>query len=181
MNHDLEQRLIALLREKSVRRGEFKLASGRTSDFYVDARQTTLHGEGAFIVGQLMLAKLRPDVVGIGGMTLGADPIACATATVAYAAGRSLHAFLIRKEPKDHGTARVVEGLGNLPEGSPVAIVEDTTTTGASLLKAVDRAREAGLDVVQCLTVVEREEGATEALAAAGLRLVPLTTRSQLL
>jgi len=178
---DLESRLVALLREKSVRHGEFTLASGKKSDLYVDARQTTLHAEGGWLVGTLMLARLRPDVVGVGGMTLGADPIASSTQTVAWAAGRTLHAFLIRKEAKEHGAGGLVVGLANLPPGSKVAVVEDTTTTGGSLIKAVERAREAGLDVVQCLTVVDREEGAAEALAAAGLRLEALATRAVLL
>lgn len=176
----LEARLVALLREKSVRHGTFTLASGKVSDFYVDARQTTLHAEGGWLVGSLMLERLRPDVVGIGGMTLGADPIASCTATVAWAAGRTLHAFLIRKEAKEHGAGGLVVGLANLPPGSRVAIVEDTATTGGSMLKAVERAREAGLDVVQCLTVVDREEGAAAAVAAAGLHLEALATRASL-
>jgi len=180
MSADLEARLVALLNEKSVRFGEFTLASGKKSDFYVDARQTTLHAEGGWLVGSLVLARLRDDVVGIGGMTLGADPIASSTATVAYTAGRTLHAFLIRKEAKGHGAGGLVVGLANLPPGSKVALVEDTTTTGGSLLQAVERAREAGLDVVQCLTVVDREEGAADAVAAAGLHLEALTTRTSL-
>lgn len=173
-------RLFALLRDKSVRHGTFTLTSGRTSDFYVDARQTTLHGEGAWLVAKLLLERLREDVVGVGGLTLGADPIACATAAVAWTQGRVLHAFLIRKAPKGHGTGRLVEGLANLPAGSKVAVVEDTTTTGGSLLAAVERAREAGLDVVQCITVVERQEGAREHLAEHGLVLEALATRADL-
>src|SRR5689334_5050977 len=98
-------RLVALLRERSVRTGTFVLASGKTSDLYVDARVTTLHAEGSAIVARLILARLRPDVVGVGGMTLGADPIACAAAARSIEAlGRPVHAFLIRKEAKGHGT-----------------------------------------------------------------------------
>ncbi len=163
-----------------MRRGTFTLASGRTSDLYVDARQTTLHAEGAWLVGQLLLERLQEEVVGVGGLTLGADPLACATAAVSFAAGRPVHAFLVRKEPKGHGTGRAVEGMANLPAGSPVAILEDTTTTGRSLLLAVERAREAGLEVVQCLTLVDREEGAAEALAAAGLHLEAIVARQDL-
>jgi len=177
----LHGRLVALLREKSVKTGEFRLASGKTSDVYVDARQTTLHAEGAWLVGRLVLERLRPEVQGIGGMTLGADPIACAAAALSFDQGRPVHAFLIRKEPKGHGTASQVEGTGNLPRGSKVAIVEDTTTTGGSLIRAARLAEEAGLEVVQCLTVVDREEGAAEAIAQAGWRLEALTTRSELL
>jgi orotate phosphoribosyltransferase len=176
----LLQRLLALLRDRSVRRGTFTLASGKTSDFYVDARQTTLNAEGAWLVGKLVLERLRDDVVGVGGLSLGADPIACATAAVGFAEGRRVHAFLIRKQPKGHGTGRAVEGLANLPAGSPVAMVEDTTTSGGSLLRAVALAREAGLEVVQCITLVEREEGAVQALRDAGLELEAITTRTAL-
>lgn len=173
--------LVALLRERSVRTGTFTLASGRVSDLYVDTRQTTLHARGSALVARLLLARLRPEVVAVGGMTLGADPIACAAAAWSEAVlGRPVHAFLVRKEAKAHGTGNPVEGMGNLSAGDPVCVVEDTTTTGGSLLKAVERAREAGLRVVQCVTVVDRQEGAAEALAAAGLTLEALTTRAEL-
>lgn len=176
-----DQRLVALLRGL-VRIGTFTLSSGKTSDLYVDARQATLHAEGSAAIARLTLDRLRADVVGVGGLTLGADPIACATAAWSMAhLGRPVHGFLIRKEAKGHGTAQQVEGLGNLPRGSKVCVVEDTTTTGGSLLKAVALAREAGLDVVQCITVVDRLEGAAEAVAAAGLTLEALTTRTELL
>lgn len=176
-----EQRLVAILRERSVRVGTFTLASGKTSDFYVDARLTTLHAEGGAIVARLTLDRLRPEVVAVGGLTLGADPIACAAAAWSMPhLGRPIHAFLIRKEPKGHGTGQQVEGLANLPAGAKVCIVEDTTTTGGSLLKAVALARDAGLDVIQCITVVDRLEGAAAAIAAAGLTLEALTTRAEL-
>lgn len=177
-DHD---RLLELLREKSIRRGTFKLASGRMSDLYVDVRATSLHAEGCYRIAQLLLARMHPDVVGVGGMTLGADPIACATAAVGWGTGRALHAFLIRKEVKEHGTGQAVEGLANLPPGSRVCVVEDTTTTGGSLLKAIERAKAAGLEVVQVVTVVDRQEGAREALAEAGYALECLTDRTELL
>jgi len=172
--------LIDLLREKSVRFGAFTLASGRTSDFYVDARQTTLNAHGAVLVADAILARLRPEVVAVGGLTLGADPIACATAAISHVRGRPVHAFLIRKQAKGHGTGRFVEGLENLSAGASVAIVEDTTTTGGSLLTAIQHAEDAGLTVVQCLTVVDREEGATQRVAAAGYTLEALVTRRDL-
>ena len=175
------QRLVELLRALSVRTGTFTLASGKTSDFYVDARQTTLHAEGSLLVGRLMLQQLRPEVVGIGGLTMGADPVACSTATVSAFEGRPVHAFLIRKQAKGHGTGQYCEGLANIPAGSAVAIVEDTTTTGGSLLLACERAEAAGLRVVQCLTVVDRQEGAAERIAEAGWTLEALTTRADLL
>lgn len=178
---DLHSRLVALLRDKSVRTGTFVLASGRTSDLYVDARQTTLHAEGAWLVARLILARLRPEVRAVGGMTLGADPIACAVAALSIEQSRPVHAFLIRKEAKGHGTGNSVEGLANLPQGTKVAIVEDTTTTGGSLIRAARVAKAAGLDVIQCITIVDRQEGATAAVADAGWQLESLTTRSQLL
>jgi orotate phosphoribosyltransferase len=178
---DDRARLLTLLRERSVRWGTFTLASGRTSDLYVDARQTTLHADGAAIVARMVLGRLRPDVVGVGGMTLGADPIACAAAAWSTAVlQRPVHAFLVRKEPKAHGTGLPVEGVANLGAGAKVCVVEDTTTTGGSLLKAVDAALAAGLDVVQVLTIVDRQEGASEALAARGLQLDALVTRADL-
>lgn len=177
---DDKARLIELLREKSVRFGQFVLASGRTSDLYVDVRQTSLHAEGSLVIARLILARLRPEIAAVGGLTLGADPIACAVAPVSALAGRPVHAFLIRKEAKDHGTGNVIEGRANLHEGDAVAIVEDTTTTGKSLLQAVDRARAIGLVVAQCLTVVDRDEGARDALAAHGLTLEALVTRQEL-
>lgn len=177
----LHGRMVELLRERSVRTGKFTLASGRESDLYVDVKQTSLHPEGAAILGQLLLDRLRPDVVAIGGLTLGADPLVCAVAPISWLKGRPVRAFIVRKEPKGHGTNQYVEGVADLPAGSKVAILEDTATTGGSLLKAVDRAIAAGLDVVQCLTVVDRQEGASEAVSARGLTLEALTTRAELL
>lgn len=174
------ERLIALLKEKSYRRRRVVLASGRESDFYVDGKQTTLHAEGAWLVGNLVLDALRPEVRGIGGLVIGADPIAAAVAAVSWSRGRPVHAFLVRKEAKGHGTARFVEGRENLPDGTPVCVVEDTVTTGGSLLKAVDRCEAEGLRVVQCLAIVDREEGAVEALAERGLTLQSLVRRAEL-
>ncbi len=174
-------RLVELLLELSVKRGRFTLASGRESDFYVDVRQTSLHAEGSLLIARAILARLRPQAIAVGGLTMGADPLACATAALSTLEGRPVHAFLIRKEAKGHGTGRFVEGLANLKAGDHVCVVEDTTTTGSSLLTAVERARQAGLIVVQTLTVVDREEGAAEAIAAHGLTLEAITTRTELL
>lgn len=177
----MKDRLVELLRELSVKTGHFVLASGRESDLYVDARQTTLNAEGASLVGRLVAEKLHRDVVAVGGMTMGADPIATAASLAAFDAGRPVHAFLIRKNLKDHGTGRWVEGRASVPDGAAVCILEDTTTTGGSLLKAIERAEAAGLRVVQTLTVVDREEGAAERLQAAGYTLEALVTRTELL
>lgn len=176
----MRERLIELLRQLSYRRRRVVLASGRESDFYVDGKQTTLNAEGAWLVGNLVFDALLPEVRGVGGLVVGADPIAAATAAVSFARGQPVHAFLVRKEAKGHGTGRFVEGRENLPDGSPVCIVEDTTTTGSSLLQAVDRAEAEGLRVVQCLTIVDREEGAEGALAARGFVLTRLVLRREL-
>lgn len=173
--------LIALLREKSVRTGTFTLASGKTSDFYVDARQTTLHAEGSKLVAERILAMLHDDVTAVGGLTMGADPVACSVAAHSTIVGRPIHAFLIRKVAKGHGTGQYCEGLANVPQGSKVAILEDTTTTGGSLLLAAERAQAAGLVVAQTITVVDRQEGAEARIAEAGFTLESLTTRAQLL
>jgi len=173
--------LVSLLRKKSVKVGEFTLASGKKSDFYVDVRQTALHHDGAELIGSLILDRLSSDVIGVGGMTLGADPIACSVVALSNSQKRPIHGFIIRKEPKGHGTGKYLVGEGNLPKGSKVCMVEDTTTTGGSLITAIERAQDAGLDVVQCITIVDREEGAQAALTAAGYSLDALTTRTELL
>ncbi len=156
------------------------LASGRESDFYVDGKQTTLNAEGAWLVANGMLDALQPDVVGLGGLVVGADPIAGAAAAVSFQRGRPIHAFLVRKEPKGHGTKRYVEGRQSLPDGSKVCVVEDTVTTGGSLLQAVERCRAEGLDVVQALAIVDREEGGAEVIRAAGIPFMALVRRAEL-
>lgn len=176
----MRDRLIEILKQLSYRKMRVVLASGRESDFYVDGKQTTLNAEGAWLVGNLVFEALLPEVKGVGGLVVGADPIAAATAAVSFSRGRPVHAFLVRKEAKGHGTAKYVEGRRSLPDGTPVCIVEDTTTTGSSLLQAVDRAEAEGLRVVQCLTIVDREEGAEQALAARGFTLTRLVRRSEL-
>lgn len=175
-----KSRLIEILNERSVRFGSFVLASGKESDFYVDGRQTTLDPEGSWLISELILDQLHKDVEAVGGLTMGADPVACALSAVSWQKGRPIPAFLIRKQPKGHGLKRCVEGRDRLPEGAKVCIVEDTTTTGGSLLEAIEKAENEGLVVVQTLTVVDREEGASERLAQAGHTLEALVRRSDL-
>ena len=135
-------RLKKIILELSYEKRLVTLASGRQSDFYFDGKQTTLHAEGGFLVGKLFFEVIRDaaDVDGVGGITLGADPIATATSIAAFLEGRQIHAFIIRKEPKGHGTGQWLEGRKNLPPGSRVVIVEDVVTTGGSSMKAVRRA-----------------------------------------
>jgi orotate phosphoribosyltransferase len=179
---ETRERLVAILSERSVRFGQFTLKSGKTSDLYIDARQTTLHPEGSLLIAQLILARLSPSIVGVGGPVSGADPIAGAVAALSALQGpRPIAGFMVRKEPKGHGTKLWVEGMANLPTGSAVCVIEDTTTTGGSLLKAIRHIEAAGLTVGQCITVVDRSEGAVEALAEAGYHLESLVSRADLL
>ena len=176
-----KERLIKILKEKSVRTGEFTLASGKTSNFYVDARQTTLSGEGAMVIADLLLERLHPEVVGIGGPVTGAIPIVGCTILRAQQVGRPLSGFMVRKAVKGHGTGNMVEGLGSLTPGSKVCMVEDTVTTAGSLVKAIRFAEDAGLNVVQCIAIVDREEGASETMHAAGYELLCLTNKTELM
>ena len=160
------RRFLALLREKSYERRKVILSSGRESDFYIDCRQTTLDAEGAVLTGRLFCAMLeageRPEAV--GGITLGADPIVTAVSMTSAQRGWPVPAFIIRKEPKKHGTEQWIEGTKNLRPGMRVAILEDVVTTGGSALKAIERAREFGLKVSLIVGLVDREEGGREAL-----------------
>lgn len=188
VKHDKEGapkgRLVQLLSDLSWKRGPVVLASGRTSDFYLDCKQTVLNAEGAQLIGEMVydhVANLRERgqaVVGVGGLTLGADPIALAAALVSFQRGHPVHAFIIRKEPKGHGTAAWLEGARNLGENAPVLIVEDVVTTGGSTMKAIDRAKESGLVPVGILALVDRQEGGREALEKTGLPFASLVTRA---
>jgi orotate phosphoribosyltransferase len=177
------KRLLALLAERSWKRGPVVLASGRTSDFYMDCKQTSLHAEGAALIGALVFAHVQAlrasgvVVDGVGGLTLGADPIAVATALVSAQEGAPVHAFIIRKEAKGHGTSAWVEGARNLPAGSKVLLLEDVVTTGGSTLKALERARLGGLEPVAILALLDRQEGGKEALEATGLPFASLLCR----
>ena len=174
---DLTAHLVDLVTRKALKRGTFRLASGREASFYLDAKQVVLDSEGSMLVGQAILARLAvlsrfPDAV--GGMSIGADPITSAVVTMAGVAGRPLKGFMIRKEPKDHGTKRYVEGP--VEPGQRVVIVEDVTTTGGSSLLAIDRAQEFGLVVDRVVTVIDRLSGAEAAFAARGIPLESLLT-----
>jgi orotate phosphoribosyltransferase len=176
------EKLKKIILELSYEKRLVKLASGRESDFYFDGKQTTLHAEGGFLVGKLFFEAIK-DVAGVeavGGITLGADPIATATSIAANLAGKPVHAFIIRKEPKGHGTGQWLEGRKNLPAGTKVVIVEDVVTTGGSSMKAVNRAKEEGLDVLGIVTLVDREEGGRENIEAEGYWLRSIFTKSEL-
>ena len=181
---NLRERLLGLLKQKAYTRGKVILTSGKESDFYIDCRPVTLHPEGSYLVGKLLFERLggsREAVQGVGGMTMGADPIATAVSLISFLEGRPVPAFIIRKEPKKHGRGLWVEGINNLPEGTAVAIVEDVVTTGGSTIKAIERAKEEGLKVVQVLALVDREEGGKENLKKLGYDLEALFTRRDFL
>ena len=171
------QELIGLVATKALRRGTFRQASGREASFYLDAKQVVLDSHGAMLVGRAILELLRghgPLPAAVGGMSIGADPITSAVVTMAGVEGLSLKGFMVRKEPKDHGTKRYVEGP--VEPGQRVVIVEDVTTTGGSSLLAIDRVQEFGLVVERVVTVIDRLAGAQAAFAARGIPLESLVT-----
>jgi orotate phosphoribosyltransferase len=168
------ERLLELLRTNAFQQREVVLSSGRTSNFYLDCKQVSLDAEGATLIGELFHAvinEVAPHAVAVGGLTLGADPLATATSVTSFQHGRPRAAFLVRKEPKGHGTNQWIESP-KLPAGADVVIVEDVVTTGAATLKAIERARSAGLHVVHALGLVDRLEGGREAVT----QQIPLTT-----
>jgi orotate phosphoribosyltransferase len=163
-------RLIALLKRDALRTGQFTLASGRQSHYYVDARKVTLSAEGASLIGAGVLTALAdlPDVTAVGGLTMGADPIVGATLGLAPHLGRpGLRGFLVRKEAKGHGTGQLVEGP--LSPGETVVIVEDVASTGGSSLKAIDAAEALGCRVARVIAVLDRLEGAAAAFRGRGV------------
>jgi orotate phosphoribosyltransferase len=173
--------LIELLRQKSVRFGEFTLASGRISDLYIDARLTTMSPDGIALIGPLTLATIRRmkwNADSIGGLTLGADPIAYAVSYASALNPPHLRAFTVRKEPKQHGTRKLIEGP--FKAGDRVVVVEDVVTSGESALRAIDAVREAGGVVVGVVALVNRHEGGTEKIKTAGYSLVTLVEVDEL-
>ncbi len=181
---DDRQRLKEILLEKSYRKGSFTLTSGKTSDFYIDGKQTTLSAEGAYLCGKLLFELIKKEeepIEAVGGMTLGADPLVTAVSLVSHLEKKAIPAFIVRKEAKGHGTGNYIEGLKNMLEGCTVALVEDVVTTGGTLLKVIDRVEAAGFKVGLVVTVVERQEGGVEALANAGYKLKSVFTREEIL
>jgi orotate phosphoribosyltransferase len=182
MSDDRLDRLRTMLRERAVRFGDFLLSSGKRSDVYCDARAVTLSGDGAALVAELLwerIAPLRPDA--LGGLVIGADPIVGAVLAHAARAGAAVSGFLVRKEPKAHGTRRRVEGPRPPPPSPRVVVLEDTVTTGRSLLDAARCVREEwGARVVGAFAIVDREEGGGDALRAEGIELAALVRLSEL-
>lgn len=178
----MRRRLAEILQVESIKKGDFVLASGRRSNYYLDCRRTTLHPEGAYLVGKLVLDAVDRrgwGATAVGGLTLGADPIATAAAVVSYLDERPIRAFLVRKEAKAHGTGQQIEGAP--AAGAPVVLVEDVITTGGSTLVAKEACAAAGLVVKGVVALVDREEGGRAALEAAGLEVEALFTAKELL
>ena len=174
----LRKRLLSLLYERAFRHSEepvFRLASGRTSRYYIDCKKVTLDPHGSYLVGRLIFDRirgLRPD--GIGGLTLGADPIAQAVSLISHLKGKPIPAFIVRKEPKGHGSASGGASSsggwieGNLSPGSRVVVVDDVLTTGGSTMKAIERLEEHGCKILKVLAILDRREGGAEAIASRG-------------
>lgn len=165
MENEREQ-LRRLLKEQSLMFGDFTLASGKKSNFYFDSKRTTLLPDGAWLTAREILRVVREKGIqadAIGGLTLGADPIVCPVAALSHSEGPAMRAFIVRKEAKEHGTGRKIEG--NLASKSRVIIVDDVVTTAGSTLKAIEAAEEQGHTVVAVICLVDREEGGAEKLA----------------
>lgn len=177
------ERLKKIIIDLSYEKRNVVLASGRPSDFYFDGKQTTLHPEGGYLTGKLFFESIRDveGLEGVGGLTLGADPIATATSVVSFLEGKPIPGFIIRKEPKGHGTGAWLEGRKNLKPGARVVIVEDVVTSGGSSIKAIKRAEEEGLTVLGVVTLVDREEGGRENIEKEGYWMKSIFTKAEIL
>ncbi|MBU1698641.1 MAG: orotate phosphoribosyltransferase [Candidatus Eisenbacteria bacterium] len=172
--------LLDVIRRQSLKTGRFILASGAESNYYVDLRRTTTHPAGAYYATFLLLdlmKRWKPDAA--GGPTLGADPLAGSMALLSHQLGHPLRTFMVRSKAKDHGTGRAVEG--NLESGDRVVVLDDVVTSGGSLIKVLEPIREAGAVIVGATAILDREQGAAQALADAGLPFAPLFRISDLL
>ena len=183
------EELLELLRKKSIKTGTFTLASGATSDFYVDCRLTTLDARGARLVGKVgwelvrnTASELSADVASVGGLTMGADPIALAIAMASDenpGGSAPVQAYAVRKEPKGHGRGRQVEG--NFESGDNVVVIDDVITTGGSTIKAIEAIEREGGKVAFVIVLVDRQEGGKAAIEEKGHKVFPIFTRAEIL
>lgn len=176
------ERLKEILVDRSVRLGDFTLASGARSSYYVDARRTTMSAEGQHLTGAVCWEALQEsglDPTHVGGLTMGADPVSYALARESFERGRPLDGFSVRKKAKEHGTGQRIEG--GLPGDARCLVIEDSMTTGGSALKAIEALEEFGATVVGVLTLVDRQEGGRERLDAAGHPLISVYSGPELL
>ncbi|MEO0869892.1 MAG: orotate phosphoribosyltransferase [Cyanobacteria bacterium J06642_11] len=172
---DTKQQLLDLICTDAYKEGDFVLSSGQKSTYYINGKLVTLHPQGGQMVGRVMLDVLAEDVVGVGGLTLGADPIVTAVSVVAAYSGRSITPLIVRKEAKGHGTQAYIEGPA-LPANSNVVVLEDVVTTGQSAMKAIDRLRAAGYNVNQVVSLVDRQQGGADYYAQANIDFIAVYT-----
>ncbi len=176
-----KQRLKRILKDNSILKGEFILASGKKSNYYIDARLTSLNAEGLFLIGKIFLDELLKDseVTAVGGPTMGADPIVGSIITQSHIIGKKLNGFLVRKEEKKHGTGKSIEG--NLKRGDKVVIVEDVMTTGRCVIKSIDAVLDMGAIVKKIIVIVDREEGGEQRFKELGIEYTPIFRINELL
>jgi orotate phosphoribosyltransferase len=183
MSSVLKKRLVELVLEKAFKYSEepvFKLVSGRMSNYYFNCKAVALHPEGMHLIGNLIFEMIKDlGVKGIGGLTLGADPIAYAVAHSSFLKGNPIEAFIVRKTPKSHGTMKLIEG--NVNKGDRVVIVDDVITTGKSTIEAITKAKEEGLEIVKVITFIDRQEGGREAIKALGYKVDSVITRDEVM
>lgn len=175
------QRLLELLQDKAYENREVVLSSGKRSHFYIDVKRVSLTSEGAVLIGEQLfelIEKYFPQTEAVGGLTLGADPLATAIAYTSFLKKKPLEAFIVRKEKKEHGMGNLIEGGHALPQKSKVVIVEDVVTTGSSSLNAVQKVKDHGWEVLGIVAVVDRSEGGKEIIEKTGLKLYHLYERS---
>jgi orotate phosphoribosyltransferase len=181
---ELKNELKALLLKLSYEKRDVTLASGEKSDFYFDGKQTSLNARGSYLLGELLydlVRSLNHKASAVGGPTLGADPLVTAVSLTSFLKNDPIDAFIIRKEPKKHGTGQWIEGAKNLKPGAEVVILEDVVTSGKSSLEAVTKAAKFGLKVLGILCIVDREQGGAEKIREQGLYFASLFTKSELL
>jgi orotate phosphoribosyltransferase len=181
--NDMKKRLIELILEKAFKYSEepvFKLVSGRMSNYYFNCKTVALHPEGMYLIGNLIFDLIKNlDIKGIGGLTLGADPVAYAVAYTSYLKGKAIEAFVVRKTAKSHGTMQWIEG--NINRGDRVVIIDDVITTGKSTIEAITRAKEEGLNIVKVVVLIDRQEGGKEAIEALGYKVDSIITRDEVM
>ncbi len=177
---ELKNRLLELLKKEALKKGQFILSSGKTSNYYLDGRIITLTPEGAYLTANIILGLIKDrGINAIGGPTLGADPIVGAIAALSYVNNISLKTFIVRKSAKEHGTQRQIEGPA-LKKGDSAILVDDVATTGKSLVEAKEALEEIGVNAAAAIVIVDRGEGARENLAKAGLKLESIFTIEEL-
>ncbi len=183
-DQELLIRLARLLYTKSYQEGDFTLSSGKKSSYYFDCKHTALHPEGSFLLARVFLQAISKSgipIQGVGGMTLGADPLVSSVTVLSHLENRPLPGFIVRKQAKSHGTQEYLEGMANFAPGQKVCLLEDVITTGGSVLTACQRVQDAGLDIGLILCVLDREEGGAENIQAAGYRLESVYTPKELI